>query len=514
MNEGYSEPVNLFTVTALPPANRKSAVFADVAAPVLQYEEAEAQRMLPEAAEAKSRSQIQEARLKQLQSDAAKAKPEEAPMLEQAASTLARDLATATTPVIPRFVAQDTTPERLATLLMENGGRIAILSPEGDVFDLMDGRYGGKGLPNFGVYLNGHAGDDFRVDRVNRKTEFIKKPALTLGLAVQPEVIRGLAERRSFRGRGLLGRFLYALPKSLVGKRDPDPPAMSSAVRDAYRQKVLALLSLRQGQTGESEAYPLPMSAGADQLRLAFTARIEPHLADYGELGAMTDWGGKLVGAVVRVAGLLHMAKHAGEPEPWRTPVEEETMRRAIDIGNYLIAHAKAAYAQMGADPLVEEARAVLAWIERKGVAHFTRRDVFEGTKGRFKRVDKMAPALDLLIQHGYLHEKSVPDRAGPGRRPGPTYEVNPLPPSAHSQYSQNAIAEIVIPLPDDASGAVDLGAARDSANIANGFVVPEISGAETSVGNGSEPLAGEETPEPLDFANGNQDAEYEEGVL
>jgi hypothetical protein len=40
-----------------------------------------------------------------------------------------------------------------------------------------------------------------------------------VALTVQPEVLRGLASRPGFGGRGLLARFVYSLPASLVGHR-------------------------------------------------------------------------------------------------------------------------------------------------------------------------------------------------------------------------------------------------------------------------------------------------------
>jgi hypothetical protein len=75
----------------------------------------------------------------------------------------------------------------------------------------------------------------------------VKAPAITVGLAVQPDVIRGLAEKPGFRGRGLLGRFLYALPPSLLGHRDPDSPPVPDEIRAAYRANVIALLNLPIG---------------------------------------------------------------------------------------------------------------------------------------------------------------------------------------------------------------------------------------------------------------------------
>ena len=70
------------------------------------------------------------------------------------------------------------------------------------------------------VFLRGHAGDDLRVDRVNRPPEHVERPALTMAVVVQPEVIAGLASKPGFRGRGLLGRILFSLPFSLIGYRE------------------------------------------------------------------------------------------------------------------------------------------------------------------------------------------------------------------------------------------------------------------------------------------------------
>lgn len=60
---GWSEPTNLFTVVALPPGDRKSAVFADALKPVHEYESDELERMRPIIAEARSQQRILEARL-------------------------------------------------------------------------------------------------------------------------------------------------------------------------------------------------------------------------------------------------------------------------------------------------------------------------------------------------------------------------------------------------------------------------------------------------------------------
>jgi len=125
--------------------------------------------------------------------------------------------------------------------------------------------------------------------------------------------------------------------------------------------------------------------------------------------------------------GLLHMAAHATEETPWTIPIHGVTAECAIRIAQYLIPHARAAYAEMGGNPVVQDARYVLGWIQRHDAETVTKRAIFEGTKGRFKGVSALEPALTLLVEHGFIREQEPEERSGPGRKPSPIYEVNPL---------------------------------------------------------------------------------------
>ncbi len=433
--DGYVEPLNIYTAIALPPGNRKSAVFRDVAGPLLEFEAQETERLQTEVIAAATRRKLDEERLKKLSHDAVEA--EEYDTLANSAVTLARELELRTTPRPPRLVVDDATSERLSALLHENQGRLAALSPEGGLFDLMGGKYSAKNSGNFDVYLKAHAGDTLRVDRISRSGEYVTAPALTIGLAVQPAVIRGLASQPAFRGRGLLARFLYALPPSLVGRRVVQPPPVPAEQRDAYRDRVRALLQLPVGGDDRSDRRSR-LSPGAAGRDLQFAHWLEPQLAETGALGCVADWAGKLRGAVLRIAGILHMAEHSQDAAPWAVPLAEATLASGVRIGHYLIAHARAAFALMGADPMVEHARFLLQWLQDRQQTSFTERDLFDQTKGRFHRMDVFRPALQVLAQHHYIRERPVAVRSGPGRRPSLRYEVNPACLSHYSNYSQN----------------------------------------------------------------------------
>ena len=141
VRDGYREPVNLFTVVAQPPASRKSAVFRAVAAPIEEFDRERAELAKPLVAEARSKRAVAEKKLDELERKASKATGADQCTLTEAAANLATQLATTKVPQVPRLLADDATPERLTGLMAANKGRIAVLSPEGELFDMAAGRY-------------------------------------------------------------------------------------------------------------------------------------------------------------------------------------------------------------------------------------------------------------------------------------------------------------------------------------------------------------------------------------
>lgn len=461
---GWYEPVNLYGVTGLPPGSRKSAVFRAFLAALLAYEQQQSTEAKIAIAAAATHKDILEEQLSAAKRNAAKARTaiEQQDALDRA-DELSEELANHITPVVPRLVVDDVTPETLATILSEQGGRLAALSPEGDVFAMMAGRYT-QGTPNFSVFLKAHAGDTLRVDRRGR-SEFVDWPALTIGITTQPDVIRGLAEKAGFRGQGLLGRFLYALPESLVGRRKTNPDPVPEAVRQAYHAGIAELLAQRAihsancantaNTTHESLntnfielVISLTISAEARPLFTSFLEWLEPHLAPDGAFGSFADWAGKLAGAILRIAGLLHMATRVGSHNSHNShnEIDAPTLAAALQLSTYLIAHAKQAFSEMGADPAIAGARRALRWITDKNASIFTKRDLFEAMKGTVPKADDLDPILKLLTDHSYIRPVEADERPGPGRKPSQRYEVNPHIGSHNSHNSPN-VPEFVMPV-------------------------------------------------------------------
>ena len=264
----------------------------------------------PEIVRAQTERDILEKRLQNMKTDAAKAKSQaERDGAEVDARELATQLARFEIPVAPRLLADDATPEAVAGLLAEQKGRLAIISTEGGIFEIIAGRYS-ESVPNLDVYLKAYSGDTIRVDRRSRPAEFIADPCLTVVLTVQPDVIRDLSSKRGFRGRGFLARWNYSLPNIKVGFRDTDAPTAHPGVREKWMETQTAILELPYpGDIGTPLIHLSPCARREFQ---SFSKEVEVKLRPGGELDGLVDWGNKLCGNVVRIAGLLHTLSWAG----------------------------------------------------------------------------------------------------------------------------------------------------------------------------------------------------------
>jgi replicative DNA helicase len=408
-------------------------VFTALTRPLGDYERQQAAAALPAITETATLRRIAEQAAAHAEAAAGKAPPDQQEERQAEAIARAAEAANLVVPPVPRWLADDATPEALAGLLATYG-RIALLSPEGDVFDQMAGRYNQNAGPNLGVYLKGHAGDLLKVDRRGRPPEYVERPCLTIGLAVQPEVLRGLASRPGFGGRGLLARFLYSLPASLIGRRQPGAPPVPAAVADRYALELHALaasLATPAGpDAGEGPAV-LTLDPAAGELLLGFERDLEPRLAaGAGDLAHLAGWAAKLAGATCRLAGLLHLAGHLRDG--WARPIAGDTLAGAARLAGYLIEHARAVFDLMGADPRTDDARWLLDWMNRTGQAQFSRRDAHQAARGRFRKAADLEPSLALLEEHGWLRRVDA-DPAGPkgGRPASPRFLVNPLHPAS-----------------------------------------------------------------------------------
>jgi hypothetical protein len=423
---GYFEPLNIWVMCGMTSGNRKSENMRRATAPLSEWEEAQGAELLPVIERVTSERKTIEARIAKLRSEAAKAKADDFQKLKDEITAL--EAAVPEVPRVPRLFTQDVTPEHTGTMLADNAERLAILSDEAGIIDIMAGRYS-DGIANLDVYLQAHAGAPVRVDRGSRPAVNLKHPALTIGISPQPDVLRGLTSKRALRGRGLLARFLYMLPASQLGWRTNHAEPVTDDVVNAYRDGIFQLAKVAPDTKNDREVpHVLRLSREALFAWDGFWAEVEALMRPGNRLEHLNDWGGKLPGHVARVAALLHCADYASCPTSV-LEINQDTMERAVTFGRYLIEHALIAFDLMGADAAMEAARDLWKSIEKSRKTIFSLRDAWHPIRGKYCKVGDAEPGFDVLIDHCYIvepHQGEDESQRRRGRPPSRRFAVNP----------------------------------------------------------------------------------------
>ena len=420
----YSEPVNIMSVVALDSASRKTAVKNAMTEPLSKWETEQAEALKEDAASVRHERDMLIKSIDSIKSRVSKAEATDDERQEALQEVKRLEESMPPEIIVPQLWTDDVTIERLQNLMLENGERMAVISDEGGFFEVIAGLYTG-GKININVVLQGHAGAPVRVQRQSR-TVMMNKPALTFGLTVQPDIIADLAKgnKTRFRGNGMLARLLYCIPKSTVGHRDVTKrQSIPEKTITRYQRLISRLLSIRPelDESGNEVPRTLTLSRKAREVMLKFSHEIELKQGKYGEYQYIQDWTGKLPGAALRIAGLCHVVEHGRKI----AEIDTHTLKRALKLASLLIVHAKAAFGMMGSDQAISDAKVILQWVsDKNGGDDFRRSDLQRALHGRFKRVERLIKALQVLTER---HIISAPQERQTGRRPGIFYKVSPL---------------------------------------------------------------------------------------
>lgn len=422
----HDEPLNVWTVTAMEPGSRKTDSFSEAIKPLEYVQSKLIKQMKPEIDRLNSERRLKEKRNEYLLTQLSKKSD---PALEEEFNRLQQELSLSVPPYPRVFIGGDTTPEQLANLIDEQDGKISVFDSEGGIFSIMNGRYDGKGDSNLDVFLKGHAGDYLSIQRRNRPPIEVNKPALTIALTVQPGVIKDLSDKKDFRNRGLLGRFLYSIPESLAGKRFYDNRTPNREVRSIYRQAIEKIYDQPNPEPEDeydmNPHYKIFVLGDALECWSDFYNEIEKRQGDGGDLANMKDWASKLASAVARIAGNFHVIENGGHT--FLKEISRQNIERACEIGRkHLIEHAKGAFGLMRLGNDNQLAKHILKWVSTKGKSTFTASDYWSGNNtGKIEKLDDLLPGFEILVDRKILKDITESSYTGKGNKPKHKYELN-----------------------------------------------------------------------------------------
>ncbi|MBC8555585.1 MAG: DUF3987 domain-containing protein, partial [Candidatus Brocadiales bacterium] len=415
--ENWEEPINVYLLAALPPGNNKSTVLKACSKPLVTWENEQAEKLGPEIKRAESERKTMEKIIDRKRSKASNGKDLDL-MKNEIHEISEMEAKLEDPPVLPQIFLTDATPESLVAAVEKQGGKLAVISDEGGIMEVVSGLYSG-GKANINIILNGTDGGYVRVERKDRSFDLC--PYLTFCLFAQPVVISGMGCKKAFAGNGMLERFLYLLPQSKLGYRTHDTEPVSKDLQDRYNQQVIELLNeFRMVAEDEDERIVLKLDEQSHKKWREFQNQTEKELKPNGKLYLIGGWGGKIWGVALRIAGLIHIMK--GRNMAFK--IDPETMGNALILATHLKEHALAAFGLMKTDEATHKASVVLNWIKDKGEQTFLKSDCHKAVHGQFENVKVLEEALGILKDRNIV---SDPDSVTAGRgRPSIVYRVNP----------------------------------------------------------------------------------------
>jgi len=432
---GWREPTNSWMAPFADPGTRKSTVIREATAPVKESEARLDQNDQARRARLSARNKVTKKRLDQLLRRSAEA-PDDPELLAELQS-LTEEAARLSAPVAPRLFTTNATPESIPLLLAAQGGRLLVVSAEGgEIVAIAAGLYS-RGQDNFDVLLKGWSGDQILVDRKNSEPVRVDDPALSMILMFQRSVLAQLGCHKTFRGRGLLARFLFCIARDLVGHRKPQPRPIPDEVRKTYARLIGHLFRIEQERelqdddvewaTGPESPHVITFDEGAQEAMREFFSEMEEAQRPGGPLYGMRDWASKAHGQAARITAAIHAALHGDMCCPADVTVDRQTVENAVRITRFFLAHARAAFALMGETIEVAQALRILDYLRRERTTSISRRDLHRALQSEFESAKALDDPLALLEHRQHVRISESERQSGRrGRKPSPLIEVNP----------------------------------------------------------------------------------------
>lgn len=382
----HTQPLNLYTITAAVPGERKSGTLTEFLKPLIEYQNEYNEKHAPDIEKYKT----ERAFLEKQRNNAINGKKPDLQRAKDIAGQIAR-----LTPVYEMILnVSDVTPEALAFELSCQSEKMGILDHESGIFDILSGLYSGR-KPNIDIFLKGYDGDPYSVLRRGTGNILLKNPLLTIGIMTQPEKLATAVKNKEFMGRGLMHRFLFAFPEKQerINISSPDIP---EDLAKLYRNVVKILLDRQKSNS----AVVMQFEENTKDLFESYHSHIQQLKRDAECNPDFQEWLSKHFSRALRIAGVLHLFNSSPNEK-----INALTVQRAIKIAEWAESYARKALCECISESQEDvNAKYVLEKIKSSKAVELSKTEIVR--KCRKLNNAECAEALTMLADMNYIHIK------------------------------------------------------------------------------------------------------------
>jgi len=328
----------------------------------------------------------------------------------------------------PAYVS-DVTIEKLAVFLGDNPRGLLMVWDEMSGWLTSFNQYKAKGAGNDRAhYLSIWDGRALKIDRKGPDSPpvFVPHPRLSVVGGIQPEVLDTL---RAGPSDGLFDRMLFAYPS------DPGLPIESFAEVDdapceAWERALRTLWDRKMHEPPDDQdkrPNVVHLNEDARPMWQGWTRELAEKAASLDAPPYFRAIAAKISGYAARLALVLHLLREAyGENPGYGVGCED--LLRAVSLSMYFLDHADRVHRSAGRDPRLNAAKAIQAWLVKRGQPAFSKADAWSSLRNNslFTRPEDLDKPIDVLRQHRSIRGVAEERGGRNGRPPGESYEVNP----------------------------------------------------------------------------------------
>lgn len=394
----HPEPLIIWTLPALATGSLKSPVFVRLTEPVRNWEGQQQKKYKNAENELKAKKRLAEIQISAIQQQIKEQAISDDDAIQQLA---AQEAILAEVVPSSQFLASNITTETLFRKMERTGGDVAVIGDEGGQFPIMMGLYS-KGQPNYDIYLDGYSNTPTKFERGNADIN-LRNPAVTICICVQPTILQNLSKGDT-QQTGLLARFLFLLPQSTVGRRNVrEKHSSDQLAQRRYTELIDNLLAIIPNRTDEGErtSFDISITEEAEEVFYDFWQPIESEQGEGGMYHQIVDWTAKSHGQLLRIAGLLHLAEH--KIKAASIPINESTMKKAVEIMRFFLAHALAAYDLMGLAKRNQHVGLVIDYLRENKSELLNEKTIHDMTVFKNKTKEDLEPIFRTLEYYGVI---------------------------------------------------------------------------------------------------------------
>lgn len=346
------------------------------------------------------------------------------PLMEPVVDEHARRVRAGEADKEPAYVS-DVTVESLATILQTSPRGLLLARDElsGWVGSMDQYKAKGSGADRQ-FWLQNWTGTSINVRRKDkdRPAIFVRHPAVTLVGGMQPAVINSL------RGQddGFFDRILFSYQAPLPAAEENWDAVDEADLADwALRLEQLRDRKLTANEKGD-RPWLVHMDEGARAEWEEFSRWRAGRLNDPDLNESLRGPVGKLSNYAPRLALIVYALRTAHTQTERLPALSGPDMKAGTALAKYFESHGAKVFRVAGRDARIGLAKKLLGWMERNGVRSFDRRDAHRAVFGSVDKPDDVIAPLKLLDESGYIRPAEQEQWVGAGRRPAPSYEVNP----------------------------------------------------------------------------------------